>query len=144
MNFWDTSALVSLILFQHEAERLAAILEARAEERAVWWGTGLEAVSAVERLARAGEIAADRATSALEQIGRAIGKAHEVPPTEMLRLDAHRVIRVHGLTAGDALQLAAALVWSDGDPDGVGFVCLDHRLREAARREGFEVLPRPS
>ena len=33
------------------------------------------------------------------------------------------------------------LVWSGGDAAGEGFVSLDDRLREAARREGFEVLP---
>jgi hypothetical protein len=45
------------------------------------------------------------------------------------------------LRAADALQLAAALVWSDESPTGEGFVSLDDRLREAARRQGFEVLP---
>jgi hypothetical protein len=45
------------------------------------------------------------------------------------------------LRAADALQLAAALVWCQGDPLQHGFVCLDQRLREAARREGFTALP---
>jgi hypothetical protein len=47
----------------------------------------------------------------------------------------------HPLRAADALQLAAALVWCDEAPQGTAFVCLDDRLRDAARREGFAVLP---
>jgi hypothetical protein len=32
-------------------------------------------------------------------------------------------------------------VWSGEAAAGEAFVCLDERLRDAARREGFEVLP---
>jgi predicted nucleic acid-binding protein len=141
MSFWDTSALVSLLLFQQDAESLAAIVEANDDAPAVWWGTGLEAVSALVRLARAGEINDARASRAVQQLDNAVGRAYEVPPTEALRAEAHRAIRVHGLTAGDALQLAAALVWAEREPSGKGFVCLDRKLCEAARREGFDILP---
>ena len=41
----------------------------------------------------------------------------------------------------DALQLAAAEVWAGQPSAGYTFVCLDHRLRDAASREGFEVMP---
>jgi hypothetical protein len=43
--------------------------------------------------------------------------------------------------AADTLQLAASLVWCRERPVGRSFVCLDARLREAAVREGFSVLP---
>jgi hypothetical protein len=39
-------------------------------------------------------------------------------------------------------QLAAALMWCDDAPGAATpFVCLDERLRDAARREGFAILP---
>jgi hypothetical protein len=60
----------------------------------------------------------------------------------MVREQAGRVLRLHPLRVADALQLAAALVWCQGDPIHHDFVCLDQRLREAARREGFHILPR--
>lgn len=44
-------------------------------------------------------------------------------------------------SAADALQLAAALDWCDGNTCGESFVCLDDRLRGAAALEGFRVLP---
>ena len=49
---------------------------------------------------------------------------------------------LHPLRAADAMQLAAAIVWANGQATGHEFVCLDHRLREAAQREGFTVLPK--
>ena len=51
------------------------------------------------------------------------------------------MVKVHDLRAGDAFQLAAALVWAEDAPLGRTLVSLDQRLREAAQREGFAVLP---
>jgi hypothetical protein len=39
------------------------------------------------------------------------------------------------------MQLGAALVAVADRPAGHAFVCTDGRLRDAARREGFSVLP---
>ena len=67
----------------------------------------------------------------------------EIEPSEALRHGAMRLLRVHPLRAGDALQLAAALVWA-GTGTGLGFVTLDPRLADAARAEGFDVvMPAP-
>jgi predicted nucleic acid-binding protein len=46
----------------------------------------------------------------------------------------------HPLRAADALQLGAAIVAAEGDPSSLELVTLDHRLAEAAQREGFPVL----
>jgi predicted nucleic acid-binding protein len=56
------------------------------------------------------------------------------------RLHAERIVVDHPLRAADALQLGAALVAADGDPQSLELVTLDRRLAEAARREGFPVL----
>ena len=64
-----------------------------------------------------------------------------VAPTLALRERAGRLLASHPLRAADALQLAAALVWCDERPAEEGFVCLDRRLRDSARREGFAVVP---
>jgi uncharacterized protein len=50
-----------------------------------------------------------------------------------------RLLRVHSLRAADALQLAAALVRANGQPEGRLLCTLDERLAGAARREGFVV-----
>ena len=48
---------------------------------------------------------------------------------------------VHLMRAADALQLAAALLWTGENPLGAEIVCQDRNLREAASKEGFAVLP---
>jgi predicted nucleic acid-binding protein len=69
------------------------------------------------------------------------GDWSEVPPSDRVRDDARRLVRVHDLRAADAFQLAAARVASDEQPETLPFVTLDERLALAARREGFSVLP---
>ena len=58
-------------------------------------------------------------------------------PSEACRRMAERMLRVHALRAADSLQLAAAMVASDHDPSRLEVVCLDQRMSEAARKEGF-------
>ncbi|MGI8778208.1 MAG: hypothetical protein ACR2LJ_12700 [Acidimicrobiales bacterium] len=72
----------------------------------------------------------------LEQLA---GAWHEVQPVESVRRVAHRLLRTHSLRAADSLQLAAAVVASEGVPRSMEFVCLDRRLVGAARREGLAV-----
>jgi hypothetical protein len=65
----------------------------------------------------------------------------EVQPTELVRQRAERLLQVHPLRAADSFQLAAALIWAQESPLGLHLVCMDQNLREAARKEGFTVLP---
>jgi hypothetical protein len=60
--------------------------------------------------------------------------------TEVLPRTAERLLAVHPLTAGDAFQLAA-LRWCQRETKIMFFVTLDDRLRAAAHKEGFTVLP---
>jgi predicted nucleic acid-binding protein len=41
----------------------------------------------------------------------------------------------------DSLQLSAGIIWSGRNPREYRFVCLDKRLRDAAQKEGFTILP---
>lgn len=140
MKLWDTSALLSLVLAQRATESLKEILSADPVV-VLWWGTKMEAVSAVSRLSRGGHLEEADVTCVLREIEALTAATFEVQPTEEVRAAACRLLRVHELRAADALQLAAALVWTEHSPGGAGFVCLDRRLCQAADREGFEVLP---
>lgn len=140
MRFWDASAIIPLCM-QDPRTRLMEALSAQDSDLAVWWGTRTECVSALARLLRSGQLdvaSEDRVRTVLRQLA---SSWIEIEPTEALRSAAERVLGVHPLRAADAFQLAAALDWCSGSPTGAGFVCLDARLREAARIEGFTVLP---
>jgi predicted nucleic acid-binding protein len=119
---------------------MLGLLEAD-REMVVWWGASIECLSAFRRLERQelllpGEV--DDAAARLRTLGQSW---IEIQPTASLRNRAIRALSVHGLRAADSLQLAAALSWSPLPSERTSFVCLDRQLAEAARREGFSLLP---
>lgn len=141
MRFWDSSALLPLISTQSSSHVVEALLDSD-PDIVLWWVTRVELASGLSRLLREGvidETTLPRLLQAAEQIA---DDADEVEPTNQVRQASIRILRVHNLRAADSLQLAAALLWTDHDPRGAGFVCLDKRLREAAEKEGFEALPK--
>lgn len=137
MRFWDSSAIVPLLL-EEPSSRELTVLARDSEGLAVWWGTIVECTSAITRTSRAGFMPAAAETRALSLLTTIAGTWAEVQPTEVVRNTARRLLRVHPLRSADALQLAAALAWADGTP-GLQFVTRDDRLAEAANREGFEL-----
>ncbi len=139
MSFWDASALVPLFLRQR-ASAAARTLYRKRPDVVVWWGTAVECESAIARLERAGELTPDETADARTRLSEAEAGWTEVEPSGAVRSTARRLLCVHDLRAGDALQLAAAVVFADGEPRQVPVVCLDSRLSAAARREGFTVV----
>jgi uncharacterized protein len=140
VNFWDTSAVIPLTIVEPATDDVRPLLEADSN-MAVWWATRIECVSAMQRRLREDPAAKTTVRDALHVVTVLAKEWTEVAPTETLRKKAERLLAVHAIRAPDALQLAAAMVWARDDPAGHGFVCLDDRLRDAAGREGFQVLP---
>ena len=101
----------------------------------------MECQSALYRRHREGLLSPGLLEQALRRLASLVEDADVVAPTLRLRDRAGRLLGAHPLRAADALQLAAALLWCDDAPTGERFVCLDERLRDAARREGFALLP---
>ena len=140
MRFWDSSALLPLFS-EEEFSGVAGGLLRGDGEVVVWWGTWIECSVAVSRLRRENvlnEAGEEEARAALDRLEN---NWVERRPTNDTRLLAMLISKCHPSKAADALQIAAALRWCDGDTAGVGFVCLDERLRKAARDEGFFLLP---
>ena len=118
MRFWDSSAITPTVVEEPTSGRMRTLVE-DGSTIGVWWGTIVECTSAVARRERSGDLSPEDAADALVTLDRLAEDWAEIPPTDRLRDDARRVIRVHGLRAADAFQLAAA---------------------RAASREGFPVL----
>jgi predicted nucleic acid-binding protein len=135
VKFWDSSALVPLILEQPRTRDARNLLE-EDDELVVWWGSSIECASAVARLHRDGQLSASAVRDARALLDTLRKSWFEVQPGDAIREQALRLLRVHPLRAADALQLAAALEWAGAPPDGA-LVTFDERLREAAVREGF-------
>lgn len=139
MRYWDTSAIVGLLVDEPGAAAARAE-HARDVEMATWWGTRIECVSALARLEREGRLPPDVTQEIYRRLARIAAGWLEVQPSERLRATAERLLRVHPLRAGDALQLAAASAAADEHPRAIPIVTRDARLALAAQREGFEVI----
>ena len=137
--FCDSSALVPLFSGQSGSADSRPLLNRKSV--AVWWGTVVEITSGLARLAREGTIDGPRMAKACARVRALREQWIEVQPSERVRQIALLLLERHALTAADALQLAAALVWANERPQSRSFVCLDARLSDAARKEGFEVAP---
>ena len=140
MRFWDTSAIVPLCL----AEPMTQSVRRLAEEDGslvVWWATRTECLSALARRRRDGGLTAVAERRARDVLAVLSASWSEILPSEVLRSRTERLLSVHALRAADAFQLASALLWSQGETRDQSFVSFDERLREAASREGFRVLP---
>ena len=141
MKFWDASAVLPLCVQEPHTLDLKK-LSVRDGAVVAWWGTSVECYSALARLRREEVLTPADETQARTLLHALMAAWTEIEPSVVVREQAGRVLLLHPLRAADAMQLAAAIVWANGQASGHEFVCLDHRLREAAQREGFTVLPK--
>jgi predicted nucleic acid-binding protein len=141
MAFWDSSAIVPLCCAQSgtaQGRRLLADLG----RIVAWWGTPVEARGAFARLVRDGDLSSVQRVNAIKLLDQLRRSWDEILPTEAVRVIAQSLPDDYGLRAGDAWQLAAALVWCRERPRRRPFVCLDKRLAKAASDMGFTVHPK--
>ena len=101
----------------------------------------MEIASAIERRAREGALTDSDRVAARTAVDELAVAWTEISALAAVRERAMRLVATHVLRAADAMQLAAALVAISDRPAGHEFVCTDARLRDAAAREGFLVLP---
>jgi uncharacterized protein len=139
VRFWDSSAIVPLLVAEPSS---AAVMEAYEADPEVvaWWGTEAECVSALARLERQGGLGVPSVNEALRRLDGLASAWREVQPTAAVRQSAIRLLRVHSLRTADALQLGAAIVAAENRPASLPLVTLDDRLEQAAQREGFPVV----
>ena len=140
MKFWDASAVIPLCV-DEEQTKIVRDIAKKDGALVVWWGSIVESYSAFARLRRDRSLSPDDEAEGLTVLSELANTWTEIEPSDDIREITRRLLQNYPLRAADSLQLAAALVWCDKAPKGHHFVCLDIRLREAATREGFTVLP---
>ncbi len=138
MRYWDTSALIALVV--READTARREVQLREDgEIVTWWATRVECASAIGRLMRAGDLAPEHVAIALRKLEILSAGWTEVQPSDRVRTRAMRLLRVHPLRAADALQLAAGLAVHNECAGALVFLSADERLRVAAEKEGLDV-----
>ena len=139
MRFWDTSALIPLMLDEPESGRMRQLL-AEDDSIATAAITPIEIASVLWRRRHAGRLRVDEHHEADVLFAELSARWNEVAYTSLTVETSLDVITRHPLRTLDAMQLAAAIVLIDA-PLHIAFVTLDKNLAPAARAEAFTVLP---
>jgi predicted nucleic acid-binding protein len=138
VKFWDSSAIIPLVISEQESESCSAILR-EDTLMMVWALSAVEVLSAIHRRLREGTLDMPALRKARERLREFEEAWTEVKQLDLVRDRTERLLAVHPLRAADSLQLAAALIGFDERTEGAGFVTFDRRLAIAAEKEGFTV-----
>jgi len=136
MKFWDSSAIIPLLITEESTELRQKQYDAD-PAAVVWFGTLVEVESSLKRRQREGRLPEPLEFQVRAKLAAITARWTEVAPTREVRSRAIRLLRVHHLRAADAFQLAAALIFCREQPETFSFLTADQRLRSAAIAEGF-------
>ena len=100
MRFWDSSAVVPLLVEETATRWLLGLYRGDPQILA-WWGTDIECVSALARLERSGALPSAVTSDALSRLKALKAGWQEVQAVEAVRETAIRLLRVHELRAAD-------------------------------------------
>jgi len=139
MIFWDSSALVHLLIDQGRSDQVFNILK-NDPYQLVWWGTTLECHSSIARLEKEGVMSEPLSRQVQVRLKSLASTWIEVLPSDQLKNLSVKFPYLYQLRAGDAAQLAAAIIGFSNQPHGQRFLSFDLRLCRAAQREGFELV----
>ena len=142
MRFWDTSALVPLLILERGTPAAARWLR---EDPVVivWTLSRVELLSALARHRREAPKDAAILTAARRDLRDAWERWSEVTAVDAVRQQAERIVEIYPLKAADALQIGAALVAARQNPALHEFVTFDQALAASAEGEGLRVLSSP-
>jgi len=138
MRYWDSSAIVPVLVLEPSTAKVRTWLDDDPHV-VTWTMTRLEVIGAIERRVREAVLSNVNRQAVLHQAEAYFRSFDEVIDVLPVVKQAIVLLARHPLRAADAAQLAAAIVAAEGEPASLDFVCLDHNLAEAARREGFTV-----
>lgn len=128
---------MKLVLHERESDVTAALWVEDADLYASLLGYA-ELRAAVSQAGRAGRVAPGHAPEARSRVEAVWGQVSSVDVDDALVRSAGDLAERHRLRAADAIHLASAIRVRAA---GTALVSFDHRLREAAAAEGFDVLP---
>lgn len=140
MNYWDSSALVTLFVEQPCSRKYRELLE-RDPQVVTAWHAVPECASAFCRLRREGFSTESQLTELLTHLQTQATNWYILTSGSRLEHLTLRMLRIHPLRAMDAIHLAAARLVCGDEVVSMGFFCEDARLAQAAAKEGFTVCP---
>ena len=138
MQFWDSSALIPLVVRQGPASRASQAAFVAGEARVIAFIARIECQSALERLAREAALSAASVRTASARLQALLSGFDIVAFSPEVERNAIEVLRRHALRSFDSIQLACAItVASAVRAQEMRFVSCDRVLNDAAVAEGF-------
>jgi hypothetical protein len=126
VRFWDSSALIPLLVSEDTSAPLEALFLDEPSV-AVWWGTEVECASALARLEREGKLTSAETSDVFQQLQELAEVWHVVDPVETIRVSAngfsastisgprmHSNSRPPSLPPKDVLPAWRSSVWMTG------------------------------
>jgi hypothetical protein len=104
VKFWDASAIVPLLVAKNTTRSLRALAN-RDSDLLVWWGSQVECASALARLEPGALLDMKGAASAFDRLKQLANGWHEIEPSEIIRENALRFLRIHPLRAAPHCSL---------------------------------------
>lgn len=137
IGYIDSSALVKLVIVEDETGIVEDLWD-RVGDRYVSLIGYAELRSAIAAAARSRRIDETTVRTTRDEVETLWMRLAAVEVDASIVREAGELSDRHGLHAGDAVHLAAALRVADGP---TAFIAFDARLRDAAAAEGFIVFP---
>ena len=140
--FLESTAFAKLFVQEPGTDTLIRLMEAVEDNRKLIAASApLEVYAAIRRRERAGGISAANASAALEILRMEAARMVQEPLNPAVLESARQLVDRTQLRWPDALQLGAAIVAREMfQATEIIFVSSSHRLIEAAKAEGFNVL----
>ncbi|PWU13136.1 MAG: hypothetical protein C5B49_15160 [Bdellovibrio sp.] len=139
MLYWESSALVASLIAEKETNRVRLYSINTGDLRSYTAIiTPLEVESAIQRRLKEQSISSKLADKTRLSITEFRQQAYLIVADQNVLDIALHIQKIYRLRVADALQLASARAGTE-NPSKVHFLCLDEKLNEAAKREGFKV-----
>ena len=145
MQFWDTSALLPLVVRQPPFSDRCRLTFRQRAPRAIAFFSRIECRSAIEWLSREGVLDAAIRRRSLTKIDKLVAAFDIVAFSPEIEAHALALLGRHALRSLDALQLGCAKGLAPPSDTEVlpELVCCDRRLASAAAAEGFTIVVGP-
>ena len=139
MRYWDSSALVPLLVEEASSDALRLLLQDD-DNLVTWSWTQTEVVSAIERRCRESNHFRSQRREIMADFSSFASFWYKFSEMPEIQSRAAELLARYPLRAADAGHLAAALIYRKRSNEPLEFVCLDKRLAHAAEQEGFRVV----
>ena len=137
--FFDSSAVAPLCLAQASSQSARQAYRSFTTQ-VVAPTTLIETASAINRAVRLGELSTSGARAAKDRLSQLDRRWIQIEWTDRMKRLAVDLLAHYDLRAGDAIQLASALIWCNEKPRNRPFVCFDQRLSAAVGGAGFGLM----